>query len=84
MFWKSLVPMGKLVLTWFNNQAWRVEQMTLENVNLTADYIDELGRRTTLMELRVDDQRIEQKDYFITDRTVLRMVKGIDYDKKEN
>lgn len=75
--------MGKLVITWFNDKTFKVEQITIDDVNLTAEYVDEFGHRTTLVGLYANDQRLVQKDYYITDTTVLRMVKGIDYEKKK-
>ena len=52
---KVWYQMGRLVLTRFNKRTCKVEQLTLENVNLSAHYIDNFGRPTTLIHLIADN-----------------------------
>lgn len=71
--------MGRLVLTKFNNKTGKVEQKTIHNVRLTVEYIDEFGRRVTLLDLFPTDYNLIQKSYVITEITDIRLIEGIDY-----
>lgn len=71
--------MGRLVLTRFNKLTWKAEQLTLDNVSMTAEYIDEFGRRTTLIRLASNNKACRQKSYLITEVTDERLVEGIHY-----
>lgn len=75
--------MGRLVLTRFNKRTCKVEQLTLENVNLSAHYIDNFGRPTTLIHLIADNPACVQKSYIITEVTDERLVEGIHYNASE-
>lgn len=54
----------------------------MDNVSLTAEYFDEFGRRTTVITLYANDERLVQQSYLITQVIDQRLVKGIDYEKK--
>jgi len=71
--------MGRLVLTRFNKIIGKVEQKIIDNVCLSAEYVDEFGRRTRILELYANDMRIAQQSYLITELTDQRLVEGIDY-----
>lgn len=70
--------MGRLVLTRFNKRKNKVEQVTIENVFLKADYFDSFGRRTRIIDLCNDDMLV-QNSYAVTRISDQRLVEDIDY-----
>ncbi len=76
--------MGRLILTRYNNITGKVEQLTLENVSLSALYIDDYGRQTSLIHLQRNDQRLVQESYIVTKITDQRLVEGIDYNEADS
>ncbi len=75
--------MGRLVLTRYNKLTGKVEQLTLNNVSLTAEYVDEFGCRTRLLVLYQNDERIMQESYILTQVTDQRLVEGFDYNETD-
>ncbi len=53
--------MGRLVLTRFNRLTWKAEQLTIDNVELEAQYVDDFGRYTTIIKLKRDNPNCLQK-----------------------
>ncbi len=75
--------MGRLVLTRFNRLTWKAEQLTIDNVELEAQYVDDFGRYTTIIKLKRDNPNCLQKSYVITEVVDQRLVEGIHYNQAE-
>lgn len=75
--------MGRLVITRLNKLTWKIEQITLENIQLEIQYVDEFGRYSTLIKLKANNPDCLQKSFIITEVVDQRLVEGIHYNQSQ-
>lgn len=74
---------GRLVITQFNKNNWKVMQRTLENVNASVEFYDNYGRKCVILDIRDNPNSTCTHSYLVTELIDYKLVDGVHYNQSE-